>query len=267
MNYLDRSVSKWTQQFKKPIPKREYQLFAVASLYIAIKIHGETDCLEGPRRKLKIDAFYELSRKQFDVQLIEETERQILEAINWNVNPPTTLKFIATFLFLCPKWQAVGHQATNTHASVLGGIYDVARYLTELSVCQSYFSFSCKNSVVAYSAILVAIESLSRTLPLPFNARDLFIGNIWRTTGLRPNDPDVLMACDMLKRLCPNICNAADIPDELIADKRDDISIDGKTSPICVVDTLEADVRRRKRSRSTASTSTDGSWRPIQNQK
>jgi Cyclin, N-terminal domain len=262
LNYLDRSVSKWTRQYSRPIPKREFQLLAVTSLYMAIKVHGETDSMEGPRRKLKIDAFHELSRKQFDVEIIEKTERQILDAINWNVNPPTALKFIATYLFLCPKWQSNDHYVT--HASVLGGIYDVARYVTELSVCQSDFSFRFKTSVVAYAAILVAIESLSTTLPLPYDVRVRFLNNVAMATRLVSGDPDVLQVCDMLKKLCPNLFNNDEIPAVLgqsIDDVNDDLSIHGKSSPVCVVDTPNDSAACRKRSRSSAA---DESWRPIQ---
>lgn len=233
---------------------------------MAIKIHGETDCAEGPRRKLKIDAFYELSRKQFKVEVIEKTERHILNALNWNVNPPTALKFIATLLCLCPKWHNASHQAT--HSSVLGGIYDVARYLTELSVCQSDFTFYCKTSVVAYASILFAIGSLRSTLPLPFAVRVTFLSNIAEATGLDSGDPEVLRVCDMLNKLCPNMFHGDETPSEYrgeaqqLADIHEDPSIDGKASPVCVIDEQEDHGARRKRSRSAS----DDSWRPIHRQ-
>lgn len=259
LDYLDRSVANWTRHSDAPIPKRDFQLLAVTSLYMAIKIHGETDCAEGPRRKLKIDAFYELSRKQFEVEVIEKTERKILSALNWNVNPPTALKFIATFLSLCPKWLCAGNHVS--HANVLGGIYDVARYLTELSVCQSDFSFYCKTSVVAYASILFAIEALHSTLPLPYAVRVTFLSNVAEATGLVSGDPEVVRACDLLKKLCPNMFNGAETPSDFRgeADLREDLSIDGKTSPVCVIDNQLDQGTRRKRSRSAS----DDSWRPI----
>jgi Cyclin, N-terminal domain len=263
LDYLDRSVSKWTKYSDVAIPKKEFQLLAVTSLYMAIKIHGETDCAEGPRRKLKIDAFYELSRKQFEVEVIEKTERHILAALNWNVNPPTALKFIATYLALCPKWQNAHHHAS--HSSVLGGIYDVARYLTELSVCQSDFSFYCKTSVVAYASVLFAIKALHATLPLPYAVRITFLNSIAEATGLVSVDAEVLRVCDMLKKLCPNMFNGDDIPSEFRgeaqhhADICDDPSIDGKASPVCVIDEQQDQGARRKRSRSAS----EDSWRPI----
>lgn len=258
LNYLDRVVSEWSLRPDVPIPKRQYQLYAVTSLYMAIKLHGEVDALEGPRRKLKIDAFYELSRKQFEVDVIEKTERYILSVLDWKVNPPTCLRFISTILSLCPRWENPSTQGS----SVLGSVFDVARYLAELSVCQSDFSFSFKNSCVAYAAILCAIEALNSTLPLPYEVRMTFMRNISDVSGYAPRDSQVLSACNMLKRLCPSMFEAGNVPAEFglenldCDDEDEDMSHNGKSSPVCVVDTKEHTVRR-KRGRN------EETWRPI----
>ena len=71
LDFLDRSVAIKTEINKAALPKREFQLMAVTSLYTAIKLHGETDEKEGPRRKLRIGAFVELSRGFFAIDVIE----------------------------------------------------------------------------------------------------------------------------------------------------------------------------------------------------
>jgi Cyclin, N-terminal domain len=253
LNYLDRSTSHWVENAEALITKREFQLLAVTSLYMAIKVHGETDNSEGPRRKLKIDAFYELSRKQFDVALIESTERHILTALNWNVNPPTALKFIATFLSLCPQWEYSVHHAP--HATVIAGIYDVARYLSELSVCQSGFGFTCKPSVIAFSSIIFAIDKLHATLPLPYSVRVAFLNNIALATGLVSGNVDVLRACEMLLSIWPGMVPADEMAHEYQSDRAsdggDDLSVDGKVSPVCVMaEQQQCQTSPRKRSRS-----------------
>jgi lipoyl(octanoyl) transferase len=249
MDYLDRSVAVHSQA-GFVIPKREYQLLAVTSLYMAVKIHGETDNIDGPRRKLKIEAFYELSRKQFDVQMIEETERHILSLLQWNVNPPTLLKFINTLLSLCPKWNCLDSQAT--HSNVLGGIYDFSRYLSELSVCQSNFAFNYKTSTIAFASVICSIEALHRSLPLPYHARVSLLNNIAEATGAVSGDAEVVQACEMLKKLCPHWCIEQQ---ELIFDSQEvATSVDGKVSPVCVIEGAPTDNRKRK-----AATE----WRPI----
>jgi Cyclin, N-terminal domain len=265
LNYLDRSANHWFENSETQITKREYQLLAVTSLYMAIKIHGETDCTH-QRRKLKIDAFCELSRKHFDVTMIEDTERYILSALNWNVNTPSALKYISTFLSLCPKWEPSSHHVQ--YASVIGCIYDVARYLTELSVCQSDFSFTCKTSVVAFASILLAMENLQPTMPLLYAVRVHFLKNIAHATGYVAGNAEVLRVYDMLKSVCPGIVATEEVvvddppADEIVAEISEDSSVDGKSSPVCVMVTQDhssdQDIQR-KRSRSTV----EENWRPI----
>jgi hypothetical protein len=230
----------------------------VTSLYLAIKVHGETDNSEGPRRKLKIDAFYELSRKQFDVALIERTERHILTALNWNVNPPTALKFIATFLSLCPQWDYSLHHAP--HATVIAGIYDVARYLSELSVCQSGFCFTYKNSIVAFASIIFAIDKLHTTLPLPYSVRVAFLNNIAFATGLVSGSEDVLRVREMMEAVWPGMPSTDETAQEYQIDRAsDDPSADGKVSPVCVISQQHQE-SPRKRSRSVD----EKAWTPVE---
>ena len=83
LSYLDRVVATKTEQAGKAMHRREFQLVAVTCLYLAIKLHGETDVVDGPRRKLKINAFVELSRGLFTVETLEAKEREILEMLEW----------------------------------------------------------------------------------------------------------------------------------------------------------------------------------------
>jgi Cyclin, N-terminal domain len=258
LNYLDRSVSIKASTSISSITRREFQLFAVTSLYMAIKVHGETESSVGPRQKLRIDAFVQLSRGFFQIQTIEAKERSILKDLGWHVNPPTSLKFISVFLQLCPKWNASSRSLSQ--ANVLGAIYDVSRYLTELTVCVSHFSFHFKSSLIGYAAVLCAIEALQRTLPLPQAVQLSFLSNIAELVGLAPDDSEVTAASDMLKDLCPNFFED-DFPSEFFADRMSDFvpddSVDGrKDSPISVTTqyhSLEvANATRRKRSRSGA---------------
>ena len=270
LDYLDRFVSKsCADGIDVPLPKKDYQLLAVTAIYMAIKIHGEVDSNDGPRRKLRIDAFYELSRKQFDAESIEKTERMMLEALNWYVNPPTALKFVSTLLSLCPKWQGT----TSSHSSILGGIYDVARYLTELSVCQSSFTFTTNTSLTAYAALVCALECSNTTKPLPYQVRVLFLNNIAEATGFVVGDSEVLRLCKELKKLSPTMFEntsaastaaaAAAFPSQdqpMEHDEEDSpMAEDGKASPVCVIDEQQEQQAesRRKRSRS------EDSWRPI----
>jgi hypothetical protein len=256
LNFLDRSVAERSES--APITRREFQLLAVTSLYMALKIHGQTENSEGPRRKLRIDAFVDLSRGVFQVDVIEAMERTILDSLSFRVNPPTCVRFVASYLSLFPKWTDVAYE--NPHSNVIGGIYDVARYLSELSVCVSSFAFTCNSSVIAYASILCAFEALQTSMPPPYQSRVIFQNNMVEATGLLPNDSDVLRVRAMLKDLAPNMFEGDDLPAEFLFDRQESSSSldqelqrdNGKASPVCVVDSDQASPRsQRKRSRST----------------
>lgn len=247
LNYLDRAVAQYALAPDGPLPKRKYQLLAVTSLYLAIKLHGEVDTADGVRRKLKIDAFYQLSRNQFDVESIEETERYLLDVLKWNVNPPTALRFIASYLALCPNWE--------DGPATLGSLFDVARYLTELSVCQSEFAFNFQTSAIAYAAVLCAIDALRTSYPIPVEVYTLLLNNIYQVTNYTCDDPTILSIKHMLKQLCPTMFEEAhhtemEKIEEMTYTPGSEIvsSQGGKKSPVCVVEDSPPSNRKRDRS-------------------
>ena len=270
MNYLDRSVALRFQNSSsssswKPVAKKDFQLLAVTSLYIAIKTHGMTENTDGPRRKLKIEAFVQLSRDEFSVETIECCERQILRDLKWRVNPPTNLRFIANFLKLLPVWSINGDYGSHTRAKSI--LYEVSRYLSELSVCVSKFSFNCPASLIAYASILCAMEVLQDSVQFPYDARVAFLKSIADAAGLIPEAPEVRRARAMLKDLCPSMFEGDELPSEFrfansssadISDGEEEEDSQsngcGKASPVCVLEesyqaTCEDYNSRRKRSR------------------
>lgn len=258
LSYLDRAVGIRSKAVTDAIPKREFQLLAVTCLYLAIKVHGESDDPNGPRRKLKIDAFVELSRGFFPVDVIEATERQILSALEWRVNPPTLLRYISPMTRLLPEWGLYEHPSSYNH--VTGGIYDVSRYLSELSVCVSKFAFTLETPVTAFASIICAMDALQATLPVPHDAKVRFLTNIEQATGLTPHMPNVVRACEMLRDLSPAMFD--EIPPEFLVDRTTAIvsdegqQEDREQSPVCVVDQArkrQTSSSGRKRSRRTRS--------------
>jgi Cyclin, N-terminal domain len=235
MNYLDRTVAKILQEHGHDyhIPKREFQLVAVASLYVAVKVHGETEDTDMDPRRLNVDVFVELSRGLFQAETIEAMEISILFNLNWHLNPPTPLKFVAAMMKLIPSWHG-SELGTQNPASrtVFKAIFDVSMYLTELSFCVSTFTFHSKNSVIAYASILCAIEALEDALPLPYDARVKFVNQVAAVTGLLPESQEVRCVRNLLMDLCPAI-QERDVASLIMtgADEEDDA---GKASPICV---------------------------------
>eukprot|EP00977_Amphora_coffeiformis_P029463 scaffold40835_cov191-Amphora_coffeaeformis.AAC.1 len=92
-NMLDRYV---VHEEKIPgapeITREDYQLFAMTALYIAVKV------LEPYPRKIAVDALVVMSRDFYSGDDITHTEREMLKALNWNINPPTVLTFARNFM-------------------------------------------------------------------------------------------------------------------------------------------------------------------------
>jgi len=239
LDYLDRVVAINTQLTREALPKRKFQLLTVTSLYMAIKIHGETDEADGPRRKLRLDAFVELSRGFFSADAIQEMESKILDLLKWRVNPPSFLRFISSFLGLCPTWAHSDHPGHGLHTAVMRQVYDVARYLTELSLCVSHFSFQYRTSTVSYAAILCALEALKA--PLPDAVRADFYRTVADATGIRPDADEIRRAYAQLKSLCPTMF-PVDEEDEAGTDDDEMAAGDGRTvSPVSAFDFAAAE--------------------------
>lgn len=253
---MDRVIADQTRRTGKPVPKKEFQLVAVSSLYLAIKLHGETDAIEGAPRKLRITAFVELSRGMFSVEILERMERDILTTLEWYVNPPTTVSFLASFLRLLPEsWDG---QSLQTN--VAGSVFEMARYLTELAVCVSRFAFELKPSEIAYAAILCAIDALRDTVPVPYGARLTFLTGVAEHASITPSNENVRKACGMIMELCPSLFADPPPPGGIVRSSSissapgDTItpSEESRNSPVCVEAVFAEEFVQRKRVRSSA---------------
>ena len=249
-------IAHTTETTKARVPRKEFQLVAVTSLYLAIKLHGETDAVEGAPRKLRINAFVELSRGMFTIETLETMERAILSNLEWNVNPPTTVCFVASLLRLLPaSWDN-----QPLHASVASSIFEMARYLTELSVCVSTFSFKFKSSEISYSAILCAIDALRDSVPLPYGARIAFLNSVAESTSLTPGTDKIRKCCGMIMELCPSLFIEPDTPASGGLSRSSSISSapgntispseEARISPVCVEQVFKEEFTQRKRIRS-----------------
>eukprot|EP00521_Asterionellopsis_glacialis_P014552 CAMPEP_0195293212 /NCGR_PEP_ID=MMETSP0707-20130614/11987_1 /TAXON_ID=33640 /ORGANISM="Asterionellopsis glacialis, Strain CCMP134" /LENGTH=357 /DNA_ID=CAMNT_0040353875 /DNA_START=17 /DNA_END=1090 /DNA_ORIENTATION=- len=256
LNYLDRFVASnsLSAEGGSSISRREFQLVAVTSLYLAIKLHGETDSFDGPRRKLKIGAFVELSRGLFNIETLETMENGILNALEWRMNPPTTVRFVACLLRQLPEWPKC--EFSKEHGQVASSLFEMSRYLTELSVCVSSF-LNFNPSVIAYAAILCSMDALSESAPIPYECRLDFLNNVLDATGLGPEDQQVRQARAMLQELAPSLFEKqqpSSLSRSLSVSSTLAVDADhqcGKTSPVCVVQETEREytTSHRKRGR------------------
>ena len=134
MNYLDRYLATRT------VNRRIFQLAAMTALYLAIKLFEPG--------KLKMSSLIDLSRGYFLAEHIVTMEDSMLQSLKWYVHPPTSFAFCRDFMRLVS-----GDIAPRARHDV----NELARFMTELSVCDYWF-IAKKPSSIALGALINAIE-------------------------------------------------------------------------------------------------------------
>lgn len=190
------------------IDKKQFQLAAMTSLYIAIKLYENTfdavgDKLVRKSNKLRISTLVELSRGYFERHHFIEMEQVILFRLGWKMHPPTSVQFITYLLDLLPISEADMHV-----------LYELARYLAELAVCVYNLSALHAPSTVAYAAILNAMTALRCTNSpasscLTTEVYHQFIHNVSHAAQLRMDCHEVRTVREALELLCPQAPRAA----------------------------------------------------------
>jgi len=170
-------------QQKVPVTRRHFQLVALTGLYIAVKLHGESrqenptyrpttattlersdsissDCnsqQQWNRLKFSLSICASISRNQFTTDEIEECERKVFGTLDWHLNPIISSGNIIDLLLLHLPTMEGGDD------SIALFVYDCAKYLAELSISVPALCLVYKPSIVAYSAILYAMDTLTTT--------------------------------------------------------------------------------------------------------
>mmetsp|Transcript_25200 Transcript_25200/g.55931 ORF Transcript_25200/g.55931 Transcript_25200/m.55931 type:complete len:491 (+) Transcript_25200:438-1910(+) len=185
--YSDDSSSSLTSAEEEE--SRRYQLGAMTALFLGIKLHAEAGsdeedyghesysrCSRRRKRRMKLMSFVELSRGQFHPADIAEMERFMLSTLRWRVNPPTPTAFVGYLLKLLPTTN-IAQQDLVLHV-----LHELSRYLTELSVCLTDVSTLYRPSWVAYSAILLSMETIKVDV-LPLAVREAFFTSAARISS------------------------------------------------------------------------------------
>ena len=146
-------------------------LASLGTLYLATKVHvtnhNEYDRNDPPqgsfeqqhRRALSVTTLANLSRGQFGAESIVSMETLLLNALRWKLHPPTLFAFVSLLLELIPT--IVANPSSGLKPSIRKEILDVAIYLSELSVCDSFFlERHIPPSVIAFAAIINAMDDL-----------------------------------------------------------------------------------------------------------
>ena len=164
MSYLDRFLST-PAGIHSLMDRKAYQLAAMTTLYMAIKLHEPLE--------METSLLADLSRGCYNEVEIAEMESDILSALGWRVMGPTPLSFVQHFLALLPS---------NVHANVATAVMDYARFQTELTV-SDYSFVTCPYSHVAIASVLNAVEGMDRKL-FPLKQQGKFLRTLEKFSGI-----------------------------------------------------------------------------------
>lgn len=233
MNCFDRYLAKRGgvdhSAFGDTNAKKIYRLVAVSSLHLAIKIHsccddgGSVDDGEASKKStesnnaLRASAFVNLCvTTTHDAKVIQDTELELLRALEWAVHPPTMTSFVTAFREALFSQDGSDDDDEDTAASRLKEtLLDVARYQVELAVFLPELASGrrYKASVVAFAALLNAVDAVLRRDSSAANSdaceRALRVAYV-RWPGL-VGTRAVVEARTMLKELCPDRSDIADL--------------------------------------------------------
>lgn len=175
--------------------KDKFQIIAVTSLFLAIKLHSmsEDRLIESRSRALA-----RLLYDHVDPQDIIEMEMEILVLLDWRLNPPTIHQFAINFSQLHPL-----RDCCSTTTSYL---YEATRYQAELAIFSPELLETFKSSVIAYAALKNAEEKIAAENP------HILTADMKQSFEARMTDPTTTFdsaAVDrcqlLLKRLCPQL--------------------------------------------------------------
>lgn len=179
--YLDRFLSSQTEAAVRALANRkEFQLFSMTALYVAIKVH---ETLE-----VDVVVMSKLSRGDYSTEDFLRAELELLRVLEWRLNGPTSTDFVHRLFSLLPacttkdtdlyiddclKGDSSDSKVCSPGAAFgmppRGGtmwkedytsvLKDFARLQTELSVVD-YTFVAARPSIIATAAVLNAVEAV-----------------------------------------------------------------------------------------------------------
>lgn len=169
MGYLDRFLcTEMPRAEQARCNRKEYQLAAMTCLYIAVKL----------QEPFEMDAHLmsRLSRGLHTAEEITTVEYDILIALQWKVNGPTSVQFVNYILKLLPDRSAVE------------ALYEHSHFQTELAVGDYAFVPHIRQSTIAIASILNSLGGVEQG-NLTSDECIQFVGAISNTFNLDIDSP------------------------------------------------------------------------------
>lgn len=196
--YLDRFLSSSDEAAQRALMNRkEYQLFSMTALYLAIKIQETIE--------VDLSIMEKLSRGDYTAKDFRRAEVQLIRALRWRLNDPTPTEFVRRFVSLLPanvdsipSSSSASPEEKQEHAmSDEYMIMDFARFQTEISVTD--YSFVATNpSLIATASVLNAVDTIEN-LSLTNQQKQDFVHAIQDASEINIHSPEVRGVREKLK--------------------------------------------------------------------
>jgi len=167
---------------KRNFSKKDFQLASMTSLHLAVKLYEH--------RELRMLTLTELSRGLFSLEDMVNMEKNMLKELDWMVHPPTSVCFIRQMFIFLPS---------SVSERVKKVIFELSRFLTELSVCENSF-MEFQPSTIAFASILNAIQLVGKEC-FSIKSREDFLYHIEFAIKKSCVDSDVVKSMAMLEEV------------------------------------------------------------------
>ena len=174
------------------LSRRDFQLVAMTSLMLSIKLYDST--------LVKLDSMVKLGRGLFNEKDVILMESKMLQTLGWHVHPPTPVCFMRQMLRLLPP-------ETTPISRYM--IVELTRFISEISACLYKFVEFAPSSM-ALASILIAMERVD-VANLPVWQRHQFVYNVQTVTHLDSLSPDVVRAQEELRLSLDNNVNLQEL--------------------------------------------------------
>ncbi|KAL3811084.1 hypothetical protein ACHAXA_008061 [Cyclostephanos tholiformis] len=194
--YLDQYLSK-----EHVHDDEVFQLTAMASLYLAIKLHSP--------RKVSIRAIASTGNGAITIWHIEAMELSIMRRLDWHLFPPTSVAFIENFypLIVSPPQRddynvdddvvVIEDRGSRSWRGAIEDSLEFSRFLAELSVCSYPCVVMCPSSI-AIASILLSFEYFG----VPVETRDKFLSSVeGLAMSIDADSPEVEACVGLLRRM------------------------------------------------------------------
>jgi len=217
-SYLDLFLSSGSPRAMNAILSRdEYQLACITTLYMAIKLLEPVE--------IDTATLATLSRNVYTAKDFAAMELDILNALNWRLNGPTSLEFLEIFFATIPS-------ESRRRDSGWQMLKQICKKYAEQSLSDYYF-VTQKPSIIAIAIISISLAHISPDHLCEAQRISLFT-DIATTSKINLQTLEITLAKNCLSSICNDFIHVESEPVVAVRDlvRKSSYAVD--TSPTCV---------------------------------